>query len=338
MSYYFTCVPTAAQYPISFTPNTTYQISNDITLNPATRTFYRDPFSSGSAFLSRMFFISNATSTEEHIQKLRKWVVFHSFVFWFPFLCDLFERGLLNEHHQVNSIDEIRDNDISETNEILTDFENVASQIYVYRPPLITVSYKSLYKKYEEFQRKDTALLETCLFQIRPLPVSYGSYLLFDARRYYWQIVSYCTVLEEILGHAANCPGSILTCDTCNKRLAPHRQGAEKGWRDQVLAELIKDVKVKEQYLRVINAAYDEIRNKTAHPGQLPVPSMVFPETEREIYDIERAINDFGSDDIALQALHSHVSLVTRYLLLHKLFQLNTFPEIPPLQTIGTGV
>ncbi|MGZ3948566.1 MAG: hypothetical protein ACXVKK_10640 [Flavisolibacter sp.] len=337
MSYYFTCVPTAAQYPVSFTHSTTYQISDEITLKPTTRTYYNDPFSSGSALMSRMFFISNATSTEEHIQNLRKWVVFHSFVFWFPFLCDLFERGLLNEHNQVNSIDEIKDSDFSETNEILSDFENVANKIYFYHPPLITVRYKSLYKKYEEFQRKDIDLLETCLFQIRPLPVSYSSYYLFDAKRYYWQIVIYCAVLEEILGHAANCPGSNLTCETCNKRFT-HRQGSEKSWRDQVLSGLINDVNVKQQYTRVINAAYDEIRNKTAHPGQLPVPSIVFPTTEREIYDVERAINDFGSDDIALQALHSHVSLVTRYLLLNKLFQLNVFPEIPPLQTIVPGL
>ena len=335
MSFSFTSVPTPLQYPKSVTPNTTYQISNDITLNPATRTYYKDPFSSGSALMGRLFFISNANSVEEHIQKLRKWIMFHAFVFSFPFLCDLFEGGLLTEHHQANSIDEVRETTASETNEILTDFENVASQIYFLSPPTITISYKSLYKIYEVLPAKDIALLETCLFRIRPLPASYGSYLLFDARRYYWQIVLYCTVLEEIFGHAPDCPRSILTCDTCNKQLSPHRKKSEKNWRDDVLSEFIKDEKVKKQYLRIINAAYDEIRHKTAHPGQLPVPSMVFPEAGREIYDIERAVNDFGSDDIALQALYSHVSLVTRYLVLHKLFQLGYFPEIPPLQTIG---
>lgn len=339
MSFYFTSVPTATHHPKSISPTTTYQISNDIILKPATRTYYKDPFGSGSALMGRLFFISNSNNVEEHIQKLRKWIIFHAFILWFPFLCDLFERGLLTEHHQANSIDEISDTNTSETNEMLTDFENFTPQIYFFSPPSITRSYKSLYKTYEELSAKNIALLETCLFQIKPLPVSYSSYILFDPRRHYWQIAIYCTVLEEILGHAPDCPGSVTSCSMCKRQnLAPHRSKSEKDWRNAVLSEFIKDEKVKKQYLRIINAAFYEIRHKTAHLGQLPVPAMVFPETEREIYDIERAIKDFGSDDLALQSLHSHVSLLSRYLLLHKVFQFDIFPEIPPFQTIGTGL
>ncbi len=340
MSFYYTYVPTAMQYPKSVSPTTTYQISHDIALKPATRAYYKDPFGgSGSAYLGRLFFITNASSTEEHIQKLKKWIVFHSFVFWFPFLCDLFERGLLTQHHRANSIDEIKDTDTSEVNEILTDFENVTPQIYFLTPPSITRSYKSLYQRYEGLSAKDIALLETCLFQIRLLPVSYGSYVLFEPRRHYWQIAIYCTVLEEILGHAPNCPGSVTSCSICKRQnLMPHRSKSEKDWWDDVLSEFIKDEKVKKQYLQIIIAAFYKIRHKTAHPGQLPVPPMVFPEKEREIYDIKRAIKEFGTDDLALQSLHSHVSHLTRYLLLHKIFQLDILPEIPSFGTIGTGL
>jgi hypothetical protein len=124
----------------------------------------------------------------------------------------------------------------------------------------------------------------------------------------------------------------------CKKNLQTHRSKTEKDWRNEVLSKFIKDEKVKKQYLRIINAAFSEIRHKTAHPGQLPVPAVVFPAKEREIYDRERAIKEFGSDDLALQSIHSHVSLLTRCLLLHKLFQFEIFPEIPPLETIGTGL
>jgi hypothetical protein len=89
---------------------------------------------------------------------------------------------------------------------------------------------------------------------------------------------------------------------------------------------------IRNEYLVVINTAYNQIRYPTAHAGVMPVPEYLMPEIgTTETYDIKRTIGEFPTDWSALYGLLMSVEFVTRYLLLDKLFQLNTFPRLLPL-------
>lgn len=329
MSYFYTKVPAG------FSPLSSYQLTDDIILKPAGRTEYKDIPGPGSAiFFDTIFFISESQDVEVHIQKLRKWVLFHAFTFWFSWVCEFFESGLLMEHKQADGIEEIGEK--IEANAYARDLDDIGSDIYSSSAPSERISYRALFDQYEALGKKEKSLLETYLFQIRQYRAIYKPYMLFEHSRQYWQIAIYATVLEAIIGHATNCPGSAVQCIECNKKFT-HRQGSEKEWRKSVLSNIIKNGETRDQYLQVINAAYDEIRHKTAHPGHLPIPEYLLPKENPEVYGIERSIKEFRTDELALQSLLLAISMAARFLLLHKLYNLDIFPTLPPLQAVRVG-
>src|SRR2546426_8780629 len=93
MSYFSTKVPTW------WSPDSTYHLSREITLKPAKRTAYKNyPGFRATMFFDTLNFITEAQTQEEHIGKLRHWVLFHSFILHFSHLCYFFEEGRLRKH------------------------------------------------------------------------------------------------------------------------------------------------------------------------------------------------------------------------------------------------
>ncbi len=333
MSFFFTKVPT------QWSPNTIVNLPDGITLKPANRAQFRNyPGLGATVYFDTLYFISQAQSVEEHIAKLKRWTLFHAFLLS-PHICYFLENGLLQKHKQTGRIGNIRS--YGTPNSYAVDFTNIARQVYWLHEPTIRIDYITLYEKFEAFTDEAMSLLRAYLLQIEQRSFNYQQYSLFDESRTYWQIAVYASVIEAIIGHANNCPGSVTTCPICNKHLQPHRQKSEKEWRETYLSRLIVDKAVRDEYLEVINTAYNEIRHPTAHAGVMPIPQYFSPLAgTTEVYDTSRAIRQFPIDKTALFSLVISVKDITRYLLLHQLFQLNTFPQLRPLHvtTIGGGV
>jgi hypothetical protein len=122
------------------------------------------------------------------------------------------------------------------------------------------------------------------------------------------------------------------SCSVCGKQnLNPHRSQAEKEWRSAFLENVISDKEVRKEYLTAINAAYDEIRNKTAHPGTLPVPEYLLNFAGTKTYGLDESIQEFRDDLAALSSLALSIRSATWFLLTNKLFGLTTFPKLPSI-------
>lgn len=330
MSYYFSKIPTG------IVPKSDYLLKDDIQLRPANKVNYENYFAPGlGVFFDILYFISSSQSMEEHVLKLQKWALFHAFITDFYFLADLLDRGFIQEHQIATDEKAIQE----ELNEgiHLVDFNHVGNILYNpydTNAPSSIVTYKSLFEKYELLQQNDLALIYTWLLRIQPAYAQLMSFSLFQGMREYWQIAAYVSILEAIIGHAPYCTDSAKTCSCCNRQnLMPHRSQPEKDWRRAFLEKVILDEEVRKDYLTAINAAYDEIRHKTAHPGILPIPDYVYDTVGTKSYSLEVSIKEFGKDIMALRSLALSIKAATRFLLLNKLFGLTTFPSLPSLNS-----
>lgn len=330
MSFFFTKVPS------QWSPTTAVKLRGDITLKPANRIKLRNyPGAGGTMYFDSLYFISSARSVEEHIEKLKKWALFHALIIDGN-ICRFIEDGRLQKHRQTRRIGNIRR--YGAANVYVVDFTNIARQVYWLHEPTTGIDYRALYEQFEAFTDADTSLLRAYLLPIEQRGVTYQQYSLFDESRTYWQIAAYASVLEAIIGHAGNCPGSVTTCPICKKHLQPHRQDSEREWRKSYLKPLIPDQAIRNEYLDIINTAYNQIRHPTSHAGVMPIPQYLSPLAgTTEVYDTSRAIQQFPIDKSALFSLELSISSITSYLLLHKLFQLNTFPRLRPLNVTSIG-
>jgi hypothetical protein len=262
MSFFFTKVPS------QWSPNTAVKLPDGITLKPANRVQFRNyPGPGATMYFDTLFFISQARSVEEHIEKLKRWSLFHSLIID-EHICHFLENGRLQTHRQTNRIGNIRR--YGTANAYVVDFTDIARQLYWLHEPTTVIDYTMLYDQFETFNEANISSLRTYLLQIDPRGVSYQQYSLFDESRTYWQIAVYASVLEAMIGHASNCPGSEISCPVCKKHLPAHRQGSEKDWREAYLSRLVVDKAIRDEYLKVINTAYNEIRHPTAHAGVMP--------------------------------------------------------------------
>ncbi len=330
MSFFFTKVPS------QWSPTSAVKLPGDIILKPANRLQLRNyPGQGATTYFDTLFFITQAQNVEEHIEKLKGWALFHAFILD-EYICLFIETGRLQKHRQTSRIGNICSHGMA--NAYGVDFTNIARQVYWLHEPTISIDYGTLYERYVTFNDGDISLLRTYLLQLEQRSIMYQQYSLFDESRTYWQIAVYAPVLEAIIEHASNCPGSVTICPICNKHLQPHRQKSEKEWRESYLKALIPDQAFRNEYLDILNTAYIQIRNPTAHAGVMPIPQYLSPLAgTTEVYDTNRAIQQFPMDKTALFSLVISVKDITRYLLLHKLFQLNTFPRLIPLKVTRIG-
>ncbi len=326
MSFFFTKVPT------QWSPNTA------VKLPPANRIPLRNYPGPGSImYFDTLYFISQVQSVEEHIEKLKRWALFHALIFNDRHICQFIESGQLQRHRQTSRIGNVRS--YGSANAYVVDFTNIGRQVYWPDEPTTVIDYRTLYEQFETFNDANLGLLRTYLLQIEPRGATNQQYSLFNESRTYWQIVLYAAVLEAIIKHSDNCPHNIIACCVhCKKQYAQHRQYSEKEWREIYLTPLVTDTAIRDEYLEVINTAYNEIRHPTAHAGVMPIPQYILPLMgTTEVYDTSRAIRQFPMDKSALLSLVISVGSITRYLLLHKLFQLHTFPRLHPLNVTRIG-
>jgi hypothetical protein len=148
----------------------------------------------------------------------------------------------------------------------------------------------------------------------------------------YLRIATLITILENIFGHPSNCSNAP-TCPTCKKKWS-HRAGSERDWRRQFIDGLNMTEEAKDQYSKIIEEAYAEVRHPTVHAGRLPTACFRFPkESGTEVYNTERTIEQYRSNSTALLNLVVSTTTITRYLLLHRLFNVAFFKPLAPMHS-----
>ena len=313
------------QVPTQWSTKSLIRLGDGKFLKPASRISYRDLDAGMNMFFDSMFFITTSLTQEEHIAKLRSWSLYHAFIFNDSHICYFFENGLLKNHYEATDIEQIQSDNNANAN--LRDFDSIAELVYWLHHPSIGMSYAEYFLKYESLTQEKKDLILSFLYYTKDIRFVNLSYSLFHDIRKLWLIVSRVSILEAIIGHAPNCSGGMKNCELCQKKIQPHRNLTEKSWRAQFLAARQMSPETQQQYLTIINAAYDEIRHKTAHPSRLPTPQ--YPRIEgNQVYDIEKSIGTFGADTHALDSLVTRIQEVTRYLLINHVFDLAFFPPL----------
>lgn len=329
MSYFYTKVPT------NFSPDTLFTVSNTITLKPAIRTSFESYNAPGATmFFDTMFFITNAGDVKEHIALLKEWVIFHAFLFDFHHIIHFFESGMLKEHREAESIEEIAED--GDSNGYKIDYANIGSAVYFPHATTPKLEYSSLFTQFSQLTEKEKRMVKNSVLRLKVLDyANLLGYQLFADETDHWQIASDVVLLEGIIGHDSH--NHSFTCSEpgCSRTVS-HRIKSEAKWREDYLAGIGVETQIRDEYIQVIATAYNEIRNKTAHPGMVDLPEYPVIE-DSDSYDVARSTVEFGSDKFALENLVIMTHDVVRYLLLNNLFSLSVFPKLRKLNVVHIG-
>src|SRR5439155_17923231 len=120
-------------------------------------------------------------------------------------ICHFYESGMLQDHDQVEDMDEIQE--VGEVNANVIDYDDIAKEIYFLHSPPTIMSYKQLFLVYEQLAEDKRSLISAFLLTLETAKAYLLTYNLFHDIRKLWQVVDYVTILEAIIGHAPNCPG-----------------------------------------------------------------------------------------------------------------------------------
>lgn len=333
--FYYTAIPT------QWTPKSAYQISETEYLIPAGRVSYNDYPTHGSTMnFDNIFFVSRAKSELDHMEKLRNWIIFHAFIFNDIHPCQFFEDGLLEQHNSIDALEKIFPI-TSETNAYFVDYENISTQTYwLYKGKIPRISYKDYYSKYLLLSSQDQSLIINYLLHLNRNENYYLQYDLFSVYREYWQATKNVVLLEQIIGHAPDCSNKEdISCAVCMKDKIPysHRIMSENEWCKKYLVGVTKDDDTVETYQKIIKSAFKIIRHPTAHSAISPTAKRIQQKTRLEIYDIDKTLEEFNHDRVALMNFGRIIVEIVRYLLLNKLFKLEVFPIPETLKSFNIG-
>lgn len=322
--FYYTLVPT------QWSPIKEYNLSNDVYLVPGGREGYENyPFINATSYFDNLIFITKSVNENEHIEKLKSWVVFHSFIFHQNIALNFFEDGKLNKHNFSKTLKEIKIK-VTKPNAYSINFENISQQVYwLYKGSLPTITYNAYYERYLKLDDVFHSLILNYLLNLNSNTTVSHIYDIFSLHKRYWDTVKNIVLIEEIIGHALDCKTNLLNkCFECkrNNITQTHRKMSEYDWRYKYLLKTINNEKTVKEYIKIINTAFNKIRNPMAHSAISPTAKII-PQTKRlEIYDIDRTITEFKDNWTALLNLSILIENILRYLLLNKIFELNIFP------------
>jgi len=282
-------------------------------------------------YFDSIYFYTETNNVIDHIELLKKWIIFHSFIFWDLYPIQLFHNEKFTKHKEIDNFKNIAVNNIK--NKYPVDFDNIGNCVYFPNKSKLIIGYNTLYNCCNpEHLESFIAFLDS--FPFSPDYRNYSDiYLIFDHS--YYEILSCVTLIEKIIGHPDNCEKSI-ECNCCGKKLQ-HRKESEKIWRDNFLYNVIEDKNIASEYSEIIEFTIQKIRHRIAHDVFLPSAKYKFQKTSYEEYGFERSKNEYKDNKTALSSLKIGISTITRYLMLFNIFGLKEFYPTPHLKVARFG-
>src|SRR5207248_11758813 len=101
-----------------------------------------------SIYFDTLYFISQARSVDEHIEKLKRWALFHALILD-EHICHFIKTGRLQKHRQTSKIGNIRGH--GKDNTYGVNFTNIARHVYWLHEPTTAIDYRRLYEHFETF-------------------------------------------------------------------------------------------------------------------------------------------------------------------------------------------
>lgn len=263
-------------------------------------------------------------SQDEEIFK--KWVLFHTFILDTPKTIKHFEsegyglyKLILTKNESSNKVD----------------YDNLLKYVYFNNNiPEVKMAYVELYEKFINISSKKIDMIANFYTKFSGDTFLSGRQVIDSS---YWQLVVYFSIVDAMFEQQQHCFHKL----KCNEKdtKTSHFKEKQSDWFERHLSNLIKDPVRRKEYMQVIELVKKKIRNSTVHASRIPPPKgkVQFIPGGHEIYDIERSLKEYESDESALDALKYMMRDITRFLLLNYIFDINIFPSIKPLHVKTWG-
>jgi hypothetical protein len=214
MTFFDTRVPTL------WIPSTDYRLTDEVMLRPAGDIKFQEGFVRTP--MNSLFFITRSSSEEQHINLLKKWILFHAFLFpgW-PDVVRAFELGKISQHAKGDHLDQIRA-DGSPNDAFLRDYDDVAREVYSSQDIDLRISYRESFRTYLALDAELRNLIKLWLFRFGQGRVINDLQLIDPT---YLNIATKLTILEKFIGHPPNCEVDE-KCPECGRQ-RPHRKDSE---------------------------------------------------------------------------------------------------------------
>lgn len=307
-------------FPTNFSPKNKILLSNGLLIEPYKRAGIIHE--NGTTYTDTV-----RLHNYEDYDILKKWIIFHSFIF--------------NSHFTLSEFEKSRTGKLDFTNDKLAniiDYNNVLPNIYFVHEKSIGIAEMSYTKLYDIFLKQtpeNIGLVTNYLTRLNE-DAFHPSRAITDTS--YWQMMIYYSIVDKIIGEQKFCKSP--DCNKCKKVNITHYPLSSDEWLKQRLNILIpNNPNTHKAYWEIIKAVKEHIRNKTIHHAIVPTAKN-YPQTvhgQVVIYDLKKAIGDYEHDHHALMSLLHLLKDVTKFLLLERIFELKIFPIPEPSRTITIG-
>jgi hypothetical protein len=314
----------AVRYIGQYKPIRPYPLANGLVILPAECGMI--PYVSGSQVRMNISYLvgPNDLSDAALTAAYREWLAFDAFVLYDQYPMFYFDEYMVGE---VDTVPAAVPRQAPSPDYKQIDYEDIAKVMLMdeSQPAGIPrASYSRLFAAYQGLCSDLREMVEWSVslpFRSRPRSNSLG----------YWELLHKTILLDRLIGSPPNCPQSPGTCTACGFPPLPHHAVRRRDWTREVLANRIDDDEVVEEYARVIDIGVG-VRNRIAHNPLFD--RSAYPELspgERQTYGVDRAIEEFKHDAVALQSLLISLKVIARYLLLDRAFGTRHFRRLQPL-------
>lgn len=305
-------------FPTNFSPKDKLQLSDGLLIEPYKRAGINNDH--GTTFTDTVI-IGNYN---ERYDKLKNWIIFHSFIFDSHFTLSEFEKSKTGK---LEFVDEKLAN--------IIDYNNILPYVYFFQKnsaKTLEKSYKELYDIFLKQSPENINLVINFLTRLNE-DSFHPSRSITDTS--YWQLMIYYSIIDKIIGEQKFCKSP--DCNKCKRTDITHYPLSADKWLKQRLCELVPNSpNAQEAYEEIIKAVKEHIRNKTVHHSIIPTAKN-YPKSAHGqvvVYDLKKSIGDYKHDHHALTSLVHLLKDVTKYLLLERIFELKIFPVPESLRTI----
>ncbi len=251
---------------------------------------------------------------------INEWVMFHTFIF--------------NNHISIDWYESFNfgtDKLIPEGEcTYLIDYSDISDRIHFPSKCSLGLSYVDLFTIFKASSNEDKALIKNYFNSWGPIvPEPAGRKIRDDS---FWRILVLFSIIETLIGDIPKCKERIV-CSKHNQ-VHEHNDLSPKDWIKNRLTEIISDTAVVQQYFDVIWEVRQNIRHKTVHKGAAPESDFIMQNEPEITWDWARVSELWNTDKTAFLGLKTHMSQITRSLLLERVFNIQCFFPLAPLKSV----
>lgn len=260
-------------------------------------------------------------------KEFRDWLLFHSFI--------------LNDSFGIIGYNNLLSSDVTEAGELSrqTNFNDLTklkfTSLHCSKSDFRNKSYIQLYNAYLETNQEEKNAIRNTMIKLET-GGKFNQPNILDSS--FWQLMPAYSVIEFIIGKQEHCTikhtCSSEDCSFYNINIPSHNKRTYLKNIETYFISRSMDVNIIDKYLEIIKLVYVNLRNYIVHNSLMPLSSHLEQQNGTTItHDLEKIKQDLLVDATSLLSLTYILNDIARILLLDRLFNTGSFPDISPLKS-----